>query len=132
EYAHAEGVVHRDIKPANLLVDARGRVWIADFGLAHFQSDAGLTRTGDLLGTLRYMSPEQALGKRGLMDHRTDIYSLGATLYELSAGRPAVEGGDRQELLRQVAFEEPRPLRRLNRAAPAGLETIIGKAMEKN
>src|SRR5439155_2529694 len=59
-------------------------------------------------------------------------YSLGATLYELSAGRPAVEGGDRQELLRQVAFEEPRPLRRLNRAAPAELETIIGKAMEKN
>src|SRR5438094_2240971 len=83
DHAHQEGVVHRDIKPANLLVDVRGNLWITDFGLALFHSDAGLTMTGELLGTLRYMSPEQALGKRALIDHRTDIYSLGVTLYEL-------------------------------------------------
>ena len=64
EHAHQQGVIHRDIKPSNLLVDVRGNLWVADFGLARFQSDAGLTMTGDLLGTLRYMSPEQALGKR--------------------------------------------------------------------
>ena len=83
EHAHQQGIVHRDIKPANLLLDARGNLWITDFGLARLQDDAGLTMTGDLLGTLRYMSPEQALGQRAVVDHRTDIYSLGVTLYEL-------------------------------------------------
>ena len=78
DHAHAQGVVHRDIKPANLLLDARGDLWVTDFGLARFQDDAGLTLTGDLLGTLRYMSPEQALAGAGVVDHRTDIYSLGA------------------------------------------------------
>src|SRR5262245_54233618 len=88
--------------------------------------------TGDLVGTLRYMSPEQALAKHGLVDHRTDIYSLGVTLYELLTLEPVFPGRDRQELLRQIAFEEPRPPRRLNRAIPAELETIVLKAMEKN
>ena len=83
EHAHQLGVVHRDVKPANLLVDGRGNLWVTDFGLAQLQSDAGLTMTGDLVGTLRYMSPEQALAKRVVVDHRTDVYSLGATLYEL-------------------------------------------------
>src|SRR5207248_537096 len=83
EYAHSLGVVHRDIKPANLLLDARGHLWVADFGLARFHAEAGPTMTGDVLGTLRYMSPEQALAKHDLVDHRTDIYSLGVTLYEL-------------------------------------------------
>ena len=132
EYAHQLGVVHRDIKPANLLVDVRGNLWITDFGLAHCQSQAGLTMTGDLVGTLRYMSPEQALAKRVVVDHRTDIYSLGVTLYELLTLEPAFKGGDRQELLRQIAFEEPRPPRRLNGAIPRELETIALKAMEKN
>src|SRR3989440_631642 len=107
EHAHQLGVVHRDIKPANLLVDARGNLWITDFGLAHCQSQAGLTMTGDLVGTLRYMSPEQALAKRVIIDHRTDIYSLGATLYELMTLEPIFAGRDRQELLRQIAFDEP-------------------------
>jgi WD40 repeat protein/serine/threonine protein kinase/Flp pilus assembly protein TadD len=132
EHAHQLGVVHRDIKPANLLVDGRAKLWITDFGLAHCQSQAGLTMSGDLIGTLRYMSPEQALAKRVVVDHRTDVYSLGATLYELLTLEPAFPGKDRQELLRQIAFEEPRPPRRLNKAVPAELETIVLKALEKN
>src|ERR1700704_5847201 len=88
--------------------------------------------TGDLIGTLRYMSPEQALAQRVVIDHRTDIYSLGATLYELLTLQPVFSGRDRQELLRQIALEEPRPPRRLNKAIPAELETIVLKALEKN
>ena len=87
----AVAFLHRDIKPANLLVDESGNLLIADFGLARIGSDAGMTMTGDILGTLRYMSPEQALAKRVVVDHRTDIYSLGITLYELltiAAGSP--------------------------------------------
>jgi eukaryotic-like serine/threonine-protein kinase len=130
EYAHQMGIVHRDIKPANLLLDERRNLWITDFGLAHIQGDARLTLTGDLVGTMRYMSPEQALG-RGHVDHRTDIYSLGATLFELLALKPVFDGRDRQELLRQIAFEEPRPLRAPGAAIPAELETIVLKALNK-
>ena len=110
----------------------RGNLWITDFGLAHMQSQTGLTMTGDLVGTLRYMSPEQALAKRVLVDQRTDIYSLGATLYELLTLEPAFDGRDRQELLRQIAFEEPRPPRQLNKAIPQELETVVLKAMGKD
>jgi serine/threonine protein kinase len=132
EYAHQAGVVHRDVKPANLLLDAGGRVWVADFGLARLGTDAGLTMSGDLLGTLRYMSPEQALGQRVPVDHRTDVYSLGATLYELLTLEPAYGGRSREEVLRHIAFEEPRSPRRLNPAVPAELETIVLKALAKN
>jgi tetratricopeptide (TPR) repeat protein len=131
DHAHQVGVVHRDVKPANLLVDGAGNVWVTDFGLAQFGQGGGLTLSGDLVGTLRYMSPEQALAKRVVIDHRTDVYSLGATLYELLTLRPAFPGADRQELLRQVAFEEPAPPRQLRRAAPRELETVVLKAMEK-
>jgi serine/threonine protein kinase/tetratricopeptide (TPR) repeat protein len=133
EHAHGLGVVHRDIKPANLIVDARGNLWVTDFGLAQVQAEAGLslTLTGDVLGTLRYMSPEQALGRRTLVDHRSDIYSLGVTLYELLTLRPAVQGADRQEVLRRIAFEEPTALRRHNAVVPRELETIVLKAMAK-
>jgi serine/threonine protein kinase/WD40 repeat protein len=132
EQAHEMGVVHRDIKPANLLIDGRGHLWVTDFGLAHCQSQAGLTMSGDLVGTLRYMSPEQALAKRVIVDHRTDIYSLGVSLYELLTLAPAFAGRDRQELLRQIAFEEPKSPRRSNPSIPAELETVILKAVEKN
>jgi tetratricopeptide (TPR) repeat protein/serine/threonine protein kinase len=132
DHAHQHAIVHRDIKPANLLLDTTDRLWVTDFGLAQVQCDTRLTMTGDLVGTLRYMSPEQALAKRIVVDHRTDVYSLGATLYELLTLEPAFTGRDRQELLRQIAFEEPRPPRRLNKAIPLELETIVAKAMEKN
>jgi serine/threonine protein kinase/Flp pilus assembly protein TadD len=132
EHAHQQGVIHRDIKPANLLLDATGRLWITDFGLAKLGSEAGLTLSGDLVGTLRYMSPEQALTKRVTVDARTDVYSLGVTLYELLALEPAYNGRNREEVLRQITFEEPRPLRRLNKAVPAELELILLKAMAKS
>jgi eukaryotic-like serine/threonine-protein kinase len=131
EYAHQMGVIHRDIKPANLLLDARGDVWIADFGLAQFHSQAGLTVSGELVGTLRYVSPEQAMAKRGLVDHRTDIYSLGATIYELLTIQPVFDGKDRHALLHQIGFAEPKPPRTVDPSIPFELETIILKALAK-
>jgi tetratricopeptide (TPR) repeat protein len=132
DHAHQLGIVHRDVKPANLMLDGRGNVWVTDFGLAHVQhGEASLTMTGDIVGTLRYMSPEQALAKRVPIDHRTDIYSLGVTLYELLTLQPTFGGKDRQELLQQIAFEEPKAPHRLHKAIPAELEIIVLKAMEK-
>ena len=83
DYAHRNDVLHRDIKPSNLLVDAHQRLWIADFGLARIRGDSDLTASGDVLGTLRYLSPEQAKGRREAVDGRSDVYALGATLFEL-------------------------------------------------
>jgi serine/threonine protein kinase/tetratricopeptide (TPR) repeat protein len=131
EHAHQLGIVHRDIKPANLLIERRNHLWITDFGLAHLQGDNNLTLTGDLLGTLRYMSPEQAQAGRNRVDHRTDIYSLGVTLYELLTLEPAFAGSDRHELLRRIAVEEPTLPQRLNPAIPTELEIILLKATAK-
>ena len=131
EHAHCLGIVHRDIKPANLMIDGAGKLWVTDFGLARTTTDGGLTMTGDVLGTLRYMSPEQALAKHCLVDHRTDIYALGATLYELLTLRPAVDGMDREDILRKIAFEEPPLPRTSDRGIPADLETIVLKALAK-
>ncbi len=131
DYAHTQGVVHRDVKPSNVIVDRQGKPWLTDFGLAHIEANASLTISGDLVGTLRYMSPEQARGKPGIVDHRCDIYCLGATLYELLALHPAMDGTDRQELIRQVTSDKVRALRDHNPSTPIELETIVLKAMAK-
>lgn len=131
QHAHDLGVLHRDIKPSNLMLDGEGKLYITDFGLARIEADVGLTMTGDIIGTLRYMAPEQALAKRVMVDHRADVYSLGATLYELLTLQPIFEETDRSELLKQIAFEEPIPLRKLDRRVPAELETIVLKATAK-
>jgi serine/threonine protein kinase len=132
EHAHSMGVVHRDVKPGNLLLDERGQLWVADFGLAQVSGDPGLTATGEVLGTLRYASPEQVQARRGVVDHRSDVYSLGATLYELVALRPLFDGRDRNELLRQIANEDPPSPRSLVPGVPEDLETIILKALRKD
>jgi serine/threonine protein kinase len=131
EHAHALGVVHRDVKPANLLLDGRGQLWVTDFGLARVSSDAGLTVSGEVLGTLRYASPEQVLARRGVVDHRSDVYSLGATLHELLTLHPLFEGRDRNELLRQIGGDEPRPPRAADPSVPVELETVVLKALRK-
>jgi serine/threonine protein kinase/tetratricopeptide (TPR) repeat protein len=131
-HAHGLGILHRDVKPANLLIDRDGSLWITDFGLARLPGDFGLTHTGDMVGTLRYMSPEQAEARGGVVDERTDIYALGLTLYELLTLRPAFGGRDHQELLRQIALDEPIAPRRLNPAVPRDLETIVLKAITKD
>src|SRR5262249_42528910 len=129
EHAHQAGIVHRDVKPGNLLLDFRGQLWVTDFGLALVSGDPGVTRTGEMLGTLRYCSPEPGLARRGVVDHRSDVYALGATLYELITLKPIFEGRDRNELLRQIADDDPPPPRSVVPFVPAELETIVLKAL---
>jgi serine/threonine protein kinase/WD40 repeat protein len=130
-HAHEQGVIHRDIKPSNLMLDSRGKLWVTDFGLAHVESNATLTKTGDLMGTLRYMSPEQASGSRLGIDHRTDIYSLGVTLFELLTLQPPFTGENRAEVLQQIVGQELRVPRDRARFLPWDLVTIAHKATEK-
>ncbi|HUE71676.1 MAG TPA: tetratricopeptide repeat protein [Pirellulaceae bacterium] len=127
-YAHEQAVLHRDIKPSNLLLDTRGTVWVTDFGLAKADDQRDLTNTGDVLGTLRYMAPEMFSGQA---DRRSDVYSLGLTLYELLALRPAFDEADRGRLIRLVLHESPPRLRTLDPAIPRDLETIIHKAIDR-
>jgi serine/threonine protein kinase/WD40 repeat protein len=126
-YAHGQGVLHRDIKPSNLLLDQHGTVWVTDFGLAQDEGEA-LTRTGNVVGTLRYMPPERL---DGVSDGRGDVYSLGLTLYELLALRPAFDESDQARLMRRVVQEEPPRPRWYDRRVPRDLETIVLKAMAK-
>jgi serine/threonine protein kinase/WD40 repeat protein len=126
-YAHAQKVLHRDIKPANLLLDLQGTIWVTDFGLAKEEGD-DLTHTGDLVGTLRYMAPERF---NGLSDVRSDVYSVGLTLYELLTLRPAFEEMDRGRLIKRITHEEPASPRKRDPHAPRDLETIILKAIAK-
>jgi eukaryotic-like serine/threonine-protein kinase len=129
--AHEAGIVHRDIKPSNLLVNHEGKLWIADFGLARMNNDSSLTRSGDLVGTMRYMSPEQARGNSATVDGRSDVYSLGATLYELLAGRPAFDSNDTVDLLRSISQDEPSSLRQYRCDLPKSLDAVLRKAMSK-
>ena len=127
-YAHREGVIHRDIKPSNLLIDRDGKLWITDFGLARIQGAENLTMTGDVVGTLRYMSPER-LDDDKMADQRSDIYSLGLTLYELLTGRPAIAGKSRQHIMQQVLEGNITPPTRWDRSISQDLETIVLKAI---
>jgi WD40 repeat protein/serine/threonine protein kinase len=129
EYAHRQGIQHRDIKPSNLLLDTTGTVWVTDFGLAKADDQQDLTRTGDVLGTLRYMPPEAFDGRA---DARGDVYSLGLTLYELLALRPAFDEKERSRLVKRVTTEEPVRLDRLNREVPRDLVTIVHKASDRD
>lgn len=131
-YAHEQNVIHRDIKPANLILSLDGRIMLADFGLAKGEGAESVTMTGTLVGTLRYMSPEQAMAKRVHLDHRTDIYSLGATLYELLCFRPVFLGDDQKTLIGDVLSREPTSPRKIASAVPPELETICLKCLEKS
>ena len=128
EYANRQGVLHRDVKPSNLLLDPRGNVWVADFGLAKAADAEDITHSGDIVGTVRYMAPERFAGK---CDARSDVYALGLTLYELLALRPAFSAADRHELMRRVMSEEPERLRGLVPHLPRDLETIVTKAIDR-
>ncbi|WP_165219409.1 serine/threonine-protein kinase [Aquisphaera insulae] len=127
-YAHDQGVLHRDIKPSNILLDAQGTPWVVDFGLAKSADDEDLTHTGDLVGTLRYMAPERF---RGRADARADVYSLGATLYEILCLRPAFQAGDRVALIDAICRGRPTRPRAIDARIPRDLETICLKAMAR-
>lgn len=128
-YAHSQGVLHRDIKPSNLILDDRGTVWVTDFGVAKLLEEAQHTQSGDVVGTLKYMSPERFAGKS---DARGDVYSLGITLYELLTLRPAFPDTTPQHLIQLITLSDPPPLRKSNPNVPRDLETIVLKAASRH
>jgi tetratricopeptide (TPR) repeat protein len=128
-YAHHQGVLHRDIKPSNLLLDGRGTVWVTDFGVAKMVEEANLTQSGDLVGTLRYLPPERFQGQS---DARGDVYSLGITLYEMLLRRPAFRDTTPHHLIQLITQADLPPLRTIDPAIPADLETIVAKATARD
>jgi predicted Ser/Thr protein kinase len=134
--AHRVGIIHRDIKPSNIMVerdnDGEIRPYIMDFGLAHSTHEAGATLSGAVLGTPRYMAPEQAQGDPAKLDRRADIYSLGATLYHLLTGQPPIPGGTLTEVIHRLMNMEPRRLREIDPNIPIDLEAIVLKCLEKD
>lgn len=128
--AHDEGIIHRDIKSSNIILTKDGTVKILDFGLAKLQKRATTTKPGSAMGTVAYMSPEQALGKS--VDHRTDIFSLGVVLYEMIAGAPPFQGRYDQAVVYSIVNEEPAPLTSLRTDVPVALETVVDKMLAKD
>jgi len=128
-YAHQAGVVHRDIKPANIMVVAEGPVKITDFGIARMRASADLTQTGVMLGSPKYMSPEQVIGKRA--DHRSDIFSLGVILYEMLTGAAPFSGENVTALMYQIVNFAPPAPSAVNRAVPEMLDFIVAKMLAK-
>ncbi len=129
DYAHRQRVIHRDIKPSNLLLDAQGNVWVTDFGLAKLVEGDDLSHSQDLVGTLRFIAPERL---RGITDARGDVYSLGATLYELLTLKPAFDERDQARLMARITHEPPAALRQHDRRIPRDLETLVLKALAKD
>jgi serine/threonine protein kinase len=130
-HLHEKGIVHRDVKPGNIMVEPSGRLVLADFGIARALQSESITATGESLGTPLYMSPEQLLGERSAINGRTDVYALGATLYELWGGRRVFEADDVRELIRCILTERPRPLREIAPSLPRGCSDLVLKALEK-
>lgn len=131
-HAHERGVIHRDIKPANIMLDEFGSARITDFGLARLDGDSNLTLSGDIVGTLRYSPPEQVLGQQSVVDERVDVYSLGATLFEMLSLRPVMAGQNRETLLQQVTFGQSPRLRGIDATIPIDLETIVHRSIERD
>ncbi len=131
QHAHEQKVIHRDIKPSNLILERSGRLKILDFGLAHLEGQETITLSGDVLGTPQYMSPEQARRKKVEVDHRTDIWSLGATIYETITGQPPFRGKDHHDTLSRIIADEPVSPRRIDPRVPLDLETIVLKCLRK-
>lgn len=131
-YAHAEGIIHRDVKPSNLMLSRDGRLILLDFGIARICTERAVTLTGSFLGTPRYMSPEQISGGHETVDHHSDIYSLGVTLYELLTLEPLFDGDTQQQVIGQILNRDPRPPRHVNPRIPIDLETICCKAIERD
>jgi hypothetical protein len=132
-YAHEAGVIHRDLKPANMMIDVEGRVYVMDFGLAKLTGGEGsATVSGAILGTPAFMPPEQAAANAGQVDRRSDIYSLGATLYVLASGRRPFDGDSATEILVQILTTEPPMLRQVMPGAPWELEAILARAMARH
>ena len=132
QHAHSKGVTHRDIKPSNLILDSDGRLRILDFGLARLEGQESLTISGDVVGTPLYMSPEQARRKKIPVDHRTDVYSLGATMYEAICGQPPFRGKDHADTLSQIIERDAIEPRKINPRVPKDLETIVLKCLRKD
>src|SRR5262249_29942265 len=133
--AHRSGIIHRDLKPSNIMVergeDGQLKTFVMDFGIARDRTSDEAERTGAVMGTPHFMAPEQARGEVGRLDRRADVYSLGATLYQVLCGQLPIPGANYLEILSKIETVEPQPLRSLDKDIPPDLEAIATKCLEK-